>query len=95
MHGQFDVRAPKLRQTDMILADYLTPGADRLILDNLVGEIRLGSQRSDLVLDYSFNADGLGKPSSRGGAGTSADPKDSTCGVMLSSACIANLVPVR
>ena len=60
------VRAPRLKQTHMVLAFYPTPDADPLILDNLTGEIRLGSQRPDLIPVYSFNGDGLWKAVERG-----------------------------
>ena len=53
------VRAPALSQTHMVLAYYPTPDADPLILDNLTNEIRRGSERSDLIPVYSFNANGL------------------------------------
>ncbi|MDX1515026.1 MAG: transglutaminase-like cysteine peptidase [Gammaproteobacteria bacterium] len=53
------VRAPALKQSHMVLAYYASPDADPLILDNLVGEIRRGSERTDLIPVYSFNGDGL------------------------------------
>lgn len=53
------VRAPALTQSHMVLAYYPTPDADPLILDNLIGEIRRGSERPDLIPVYSFNGDGL------------------------------------
>ena len=53
------VRAPALEQSHMVLAYYPTPDADPLILDNLVGEIRRGSERPDLIPVYSFNGNGL------------------------------------
>jgi len=55
----------------MVLAYYATPEADPLILDNLTGDIRLASQRTDLEPVYSFNDDDLwvtGLDASRGGA---------------------------
>ncbi|MEM7404491.1 MAG: transglutaminase-like cysteine peptidase [Pseudomonadota bacterium] len=55
------VRAPALRQTHMVLAYYPYPGADPYILDNLIGEIRRGSERTDLYPVYSFNVDGIWK----------------------------------
>ena len=60
------VRAPKLKQTHMVLAFYPTPDADPLILDNLTGEILPGSQRADLIPVYSFNGTGLWKAVERG-----------------------------
>lgn len=53
------VRAPALTQSHMVLAYYPTPDADPLILDNIIGEIRRGSERPDLIPVYSFNGDGL------------------------------------
>ena len=53
------VRAPALNQTRMVLAYYATPDADPLILDNLINEVRRGSERPDLIPVYSFNAKGL------------------------------------
>ncbi len=52
-------RAPRLRQTHMVLAYYPTPGSDPLILDNLNKRILPASQRTDLVPVYSFNTSGL------------------------------------
>ena len=43
----------------MVLAYYATPGAEPLILDNLIGEIRPASRRPDLEPVFSFNGDGL------------------------------------
>lgn len=53
------VRAPKLRQPHMVVAYYAQPGAQPLILDNLIPQIKPGSQRSDLIPVYSFNTAGL------------------------------------
>ncbi len=61
-------------QAHMVLAYYPTPGAEPLILDNLIPEVRPASQRPDLSPVFSFNSDGLwqgvngataGDPSSR------------------------------
>ena len=65
------VRATNLNISHMVLAYYATPEADPLILDNLTGDIRLASQRTDLEPVYSFNDDDLwvtGLDASRGGA---------------------------
>jgi len=43
----------------MVLAYYAEPGAEPLILDNLVPEVRPASQRSDLQPVFSFNGEGL------------------------------------
>lgn len=55
----------------MILAYYPTPAAEPLILDNVDGEIKLASRRSDLSPVYSFNATHLWF---RGPHAYSADP---------------------
>ena len=43
----------------MVLAYYVTSGAEPAILDNLVGEIRPASRRPDLEPVFSFNGEGL------------------------------------
>ena len=43
----------------MVLAYYAQPGAEPLILDNLVPEVRPASQRPDLQPVFSFNSEGL------------------------------------
>ncbi len=43
----------------MVLAYYAQPGADPLILDNLIPELRPASQRPDLRPVFSFNTEGL------------------------------------
>ncbi len=43
----------------MVLAFYPSPGAEPLILDNLMPDVRLASQRPDLVPVFSFNSEGL------------------------------------
>ena len=49
------VRAIKLNQPHMVLAYYASSGSEPLILDNLQGEIRPASARTDLVPVFSFN----------------------------------------
>ena len=46
-------------QAHMVLAYYPAPGSDPLILDNLNKQISKRSQRKDLQLMFSFNAEGL------------------------------------
>lgn len=46
-------------QPHMVLAYYAAVGAEPLVLDNLVGDVRKASQRPDLVPVFSFNSDGL------------------------------------
>lgn len=53
------VRAINLNVSHMVLAYYKTPDAEPLILDNLMGDIRPASQRTDLVPVYGFNDDDL------------------------------------
>lgn len=53
------VKAVQLNQAHMVLAYYPEPGAEPLILDNLINEIRPASQRPDLIPVYSFNGEGL------------------------------------
>jgi predicted transglutaminase-like cysteine proteinase len=43
----------------MVLAYHADPGADPLILDNLVGDVRPASRRPDLSPVFSFNSEGL------------------------------------
>jgi len=43
----------------MVLAYYAQPGAEPLILDNLISEVRPASQRPDLQPVFSFNSEGL------------------------------------
>jgi len=43
----------------MVLAYYAQPGAVPLILDNLVGDVRSASSRTDLQPVFSFNTEGL------------------------------------
>ena len=43
----------------MVLAYYAAPGAEPLILDNLLGDIRPASRRPDLEPVFSFNGEGL------------------------------------
>lgn len=46
-------------QAHMVLAYYPAPNADPLVLDNLKGDIRPASSRSDLTPIFSFNSEGL------------------------------------
>ncbi|MCX7177125.1 MAG: transglutaminase-like cysteine peptidase [Proteobacteria bacterium] len=65
------VKAQKLGEAHMVLAYYRKPDADPLILDNLIGEVRPASMRTDLEPVYSFNDDDLWLPSGtakKGGA---------------------------
>jgi predicted transglutaminase-like cysteine proteinase len=46
-------------QAHMVLAYYAQPGAEPLILDNLVTSVRPASRRPDLTPVFSFNSEGL------------------------------------
>lgn len=46
-------------QAHMVLAFYPTPDAEPLVLDNLVGDVRVASRRPDLVPVFSFNSSGV------------------------------------
>jgi predicted transglutaminase-like cysteine proteinase len=46
-------------QAHMVLAYYAAPGADPLILDNLIADVRPASRRPDLTPVFSFNSEGL------------------------------------
>ena len=52
------VKAIELNQAHMVLTYYPTTDAEPVILDNLIKEIKLASNRTDLVTVYSFNAEG-------------------------------------
>lgn len=55
-----------INQSHMVLAYYSTPTGNPLILDNLIPQIKLGSQRADLTPVYSFNGSGLWLAKARG-----------------------------
>ncbi|TEW55402.1 hypothetical protein E2R68_06440 [Psychromonas sp. RZ22] len=49
------VKAMMINQYHMVLAYYPSPTVEPLILDNLIGEIKVASERKDLIPIYSFN----------------------------------------
>jgi predicted transglutaminase-like cysteine proteinase len=53
------VKALNLNTYHMVLTYFSTPGAEPLVLDNLINEIKPGSMRNDLLPIYSFNGTGL------------------------------------
>ena len=53
------VKALGLDQAHMVLTYFEVPGEEPLVLDNLIGDIKLASQRIDLLPVYSFNGTGL------------------------------------
>src|SRR5262245_40217818 len=61
------VKALRQNQAHMVLTYYKAPTADPLVLDNLIGEIRPASQRTDLLPVYAFNAEGLYTGAKRAG----------------------------
>lgn len=48
-----------ITQAHMVLAFYPSPGAEPLILDNLINDLQLASRRPDLQPVFSFNSQGL------------------------------------
>lgn len=60
------VKALRLNQAHMVLTYYKTPGAEPLVLDNLINVIQPASMRQDLAPVYSFNGDGLWLAKQRG-----------------------------
>lgn len=56
-------------QAHMVLAHYAQPGAEPLILDNLISEIRPSSRRPDLTPVFSFNSEGLWQGAAGAAAG--------------------------
>lgn len=63
-----------ITQAHMVLAFYPGPGAEPLILDNLIRDLQLASRRPDLQPVFSFNSQGLWQGASGargvGGPGT-------------------------
>lgn len=53
------VKALRLNQAHMVLTYYETPNSMPLVLDNLIGEIKPASERTDLAPVYSFNGIGV------------------------------------
>jgi len=60
------VKALQLGQAHMVLAYYSEPGAEPLILDNLIDAISPGSKRTDLLPVFGFNGGGLWMAKERG-----------------------------
>ena len=60
------VKALRLNQHHMVMTYYRKPGAEPLVLDNLVGVILPASQRTDLLPIYSFNGSALWLAKQRG-----------------------------
>jgi len=60
------VKAWKLNQSHMVVTYYKTPGAEPLVLDNLINAIEPATKRTDLLPVYSFNGSGLWLAKERG-----------------------------
>jgi len=60
------VKALSLNQAHMVLTYFEKPGAEPLVLDNLVGDIKPAGKRTDLLPVYSFNGSGLWIAKQRG-----------------------------
>jgi predicted transglutaminase-like cysteine proteinase len=60
------VKALQYNMHHMVMTYYSEPGAEPLVLDNLVESIKPGSQRTDLMPIFSFNGTGLWLAKERG-----------------------------
>jgi predicted transglutaminase-like cysteine proteinase len=60
------VKALRLNQAHMVVTYFRKPGAEPLVLDNLVAEIEPATKRKDLLPVYSFNGSGLWLAKARG-----------------------------
>jgi predicted transglutaminase-like cysteine proteinase len=60
------VKALRLNRAHMVLTYYASPDAMPLVLDSLIDDIQPASQRTDLLPVYSFNAEGLWLPGTKG-----------------------------
>jgi len=61
-----------ISEAHMVLGYYSAPDAEPLILDNLIGDIRPATSRSDLTPVFGFNSEGIWT-----GAGPGANPAGS------------------
>ena len=60
------VKAVELRQAHMVLTYFETPRSVPLVLDNIISQIKLATERKDLIPVYSFNGSGLWLAKARG-----------------------------
>ncbi|KPU56876.1 bacterial transglutaminase-like cysteine ase BTLCP family protein [Pseudomonas fluorescens] len=60
------VKALIQNRAHMVLTYYSSPEAEPLVLDSLIDAIKPASQRKDLLPVYSFNAEGLWLPGTKG-----------------------------
>jgi len=72
VRAEMGLQGSGVRQAHMVLAYYETPGAEPIILDNLVNQLRPASRRPDLSPVFGFNSQGLWVAGSR--APAVADP---------------------
>ncbi len=59
VHARTGASSTTPTQAHMVLAYYGEPDDEPLVLDNLVGDVRLASRRPDLSPVFSFNAQGI------------------------------------
>lgn len=59
-----------LSQAHMVLGYYASPGAEPMVLDNLLTEVRPASRRPDLHPVFSFNSEGLWAGGTAAGSAT-------------------------
>jgi predicted transglutaminase-like cysteine proteinase len=59
VHARTGASSATPTQAHMVLAYYGEPDDEPLVLDNLVGDVRLASRRPDLSPVFSFNAQGI------------------------------------
>lgn len=71
VRAQIGGRSSGITQAHMVLGYYATPDSEPLILDNLIGDIREGGRRPDLIPVFSFNSAGLW---AAGASTSSGDP---------------------
>ena len=60
------VKALRYNMHHMVLTYFSAPGAEPLVLDNIVGIVKPASERADLIPIYSFNGTGLWLAKQRG-----------------------------
>lgn len=60
------VKALRYNVHHMVLTYFSAPGAEPLVLDNIVGIVKPASERADLIPIYSFNGTGLWLAKQRG-----------------------------
>ncbi|WP_341326801.1 transglutaminase-like cysteine peptidase [Methylotuvimicrobium sp. KM2] len=60
------VKAVELGQAHMVLTYFETPRSVPLVLDNIISQIKLATERKDLIPVYSFNGSGLWLAKARG-----------------------------